>query len=137
MAITIVGIPFTWAHVKLPRTRSTRRRTWPPGLRYPLPLWISLEAIGKVLSQGYDSALMRGDSTMAQELMIDVHRNEISISVRGTCLKMTCRKNEAPWGLTCTELRGDDPEAIFTRDEFKTLAWTTANAKARELGWIA
>src|SRR4029078_11512513 len=73
---------------------------------------------------------------MAQELMIDVHRNEISISVRGTCLKMTCRKSEAPWGLTCTELRAEDPEAIFTRDEFKTLSWTTANDKAREMGWI-
>jgi hypothetical protein len=68
---------------------------------------------------------------MAQELMIDVHRDEIEISVRGTCLKMTCRKSKAPWGLTCTELRAEDPEAIFTRDEFKTLAWTTANAKAR------
>ena len=74
---------------------------------------------------------------MAQELMIDVHRNEISISVRGTCLKMTCRKSDAPWGLMCTELRAEDPEAIFTRDEFKKLAWTTANAKAREMGWIA
>jgi hypothetical protein len=74
---------------------------------------------------------------MAQELMIDVHRNEISISVRGTCLKMTCRKSEAPWGLTCIDLRADDPGAIFTRDEFKTLAWKTANAKAREMGGIA
>ena len=26
-------------------------------------------------------------------------------------------------GLVCTELRADDPEAIFTRDEFKELAW--------------
>jgi hypothetical protein len=69
---------------------------------------------------------------MAQELMIDVHRDEIEISARGTCLK----KSEAPLGLTCTELRAEDPEAIFTRDEFKTLAWTTANAKAREMGWI-
>jgi len=74
-----------------------------------------------------------GGPGMAQELIIDVHRNEISVSVRGTCLKMTCRKSEAPWGLICTELRAEDPEAIFTRDEFKTLAWSTANAKAREM----
>jgi hypothetical protein len=73
---------------------------------------------------------------MAQELLVDVRGPEISISVRGTCLKMTCRKGDAPW-LACTELRADDPEAIFTRDEFKALAWTTANAKAREMGWIA
>lgn len=72
---------------------------------------------------------------MAQELMIDVHGTEISIHIRGTCLKTTYRKGEAPW-LVCTELRADDPEAIFTRDEFRALAWNTANAKARELGWI-
>ena len=32
--------------------------------------------------------------------MIDAHRDEIEISVRGTCLKMTCRKSKAPWGIT-------------------------------------
>ena len=53
---------------------------------------------------------------MAQELMVDVHGPEISVFVRGTCLKMTARKGNAPW-LVCTELRADDPEAIFTRDD--------------------
>jgi hypothetical protein len=72
---------------------------------------------------------------MTQELRVDVHGTEISIQVRGTCLKMTYRKGDAPW-LVCTELRADDPEAIFTRDEFKALAWSVANNKARELGWI-
>jgi len=71
---------------------------------------------------------------MAQELMVDVHGPEISVFVRGTCLKMTARKG-TPW-LVCTELRADDPEAIFTRDEFKAIAWTAANDKAREMGWI-
>ena len=69
---------------------------------------------------------------MAQELMVDVHGPEISVFVRGTSLKMIARKGNAPW-LVCTELR---PEAIFTRDEFKKLAWTAANDKAREMGWI-
>jgi len=73
---------------------------------------------------------------MAQELIVDVRGPEISIFVRGTCLKMTARKGTAPWGLVCTELRADDPEAIFTRDEFKERAWTAANDKAREMGWI-
>jgi hypothetical protein len=72
---------------------------------------------------------------MAQELRVDVHGPEISIQVRGTCLKMTYRKGDVPW-LVCTELRADDPEAIITRDEFKALAWSVANDKARELGWI-
>jgi hypothetical protein len=30
-------------------------------------------------------------------------------------------------------VRADDPEAIFTRNEFRALAWSTANAKAREM----
>ena len=72
---------------------------------------------------------------MAQELMVDVHGPEISVFVRVTCLKMTARKNNASW-LVCTELRADDPGAIFTRDEFKALAWAAANDKAREMGWI-
>jgi hypothetical protein len=73
---------------------------------------------------------------MAQELMIDVHGAEISIYVRGTCLRTTYRKGDAPW-LVCTELSPEDPEAIFTRNEFRALAWTAAIAKAREMGWIA
>ena len=72
---------------------------------------------------------------MAQELMVDVHGPEISVFVRGTCLKMTARKGHAPW-LVCTELRADDPEAIFTRDEFKALAWTAANDKTREMAGL-
>lgn len=72
---------------------------------------------------------------MAQELLIDVCGPEISVHVRGTCLNVTYRKGDAPW-LVCTELRADDPEAIFTRDEFRVLAWSAANVKARELGWI-
>jgi hypothetical protein len=38
--------------------------------------------------------------------------------------------------MVCAELRADDPEAIFMRDEFKALAWTAGNDKAREMGWI-
>jgi hypothetical protein len=53
---------------------------------------------------------------MAQELKVDVHGREISIYVRGTCLRMTYRKGDAPW-LVCTEFGPDDPEAIFTRNE--------------------
>lgn len=62
-------------------------------------------------------------------------RQPIGVNSSAICLKMTYRKGDAPW-LVCTELKADDPEAIFTRDEFKALAWTTAKAKAREMGWI-
>jgi hypothetical protein len=30
----------------------------------------------------------------------------------------------------------DDPGARITQSEFRALAWTAANTKARELGWI-
>jgi len=40
---------------------------------------------------------------MAQELMVDVQGSDISIYVRGTCLRTTYRKGDAPW-LVCTEL---------------------------------
>ena len=116
------------------------RLTWAKSRSYakpnnPLPLWISVERIGKLLRRDYDFDFKRGGVRMAQELMVDVHGPEISVFVRGTCLKTTYRKGNAPW-LVCTELRADDPEAILTRDEFRALAWTAANAKAREMGWI-
>ena len=72
---------------------------------------------------------------MTQELVIDVHGKEISIHVRGTTLRTTYRKGEAPW-LVCTELKADDPEAAYTREQFKSVSWTAANQKARELGWM-
>src|SRR5262245_37498278 len=70
---------------------------------------------------------------MAQELMVDVHGPEISVFVRGTCIKMTARKNNASW-LVCTELRADDPGAIFTRDEFKALGPPLTIRPARWVG---
>jgi hypothetical protein len=72
---------------------------------------------------------------MAQQLMIEVRGSEISIAMRGTCLKTAYRKGDAPW-LVCSELGPDDPDALVTRSEFRALAWAAANEKARELGWI-
>ena len=73
---------------------------------------------------------------MIQELKVDVQGPEIAIVMRGTCLRMAYRKGDAPW-LVCVEHGPDDPEARVTLTEFRALAWTAANAKARELGWIA
>lgn len=72
---------------------------------------------------------------MAQELKVDVRGSEISIAMRGTCLRVAYRKGDAPW-LVCAEHGPDDPGAIVTLAEFRALAWAAANAKARELGWI-
>jgi hypothetical protein len=73
---------------------------------------------------------------MPQELRLDVHGPEISICLRGTCLRTTYRKGDAPW-LVCTELGPEDPDARLTLNEFRALAWSAANTKARELGWIS
>jgi hypothetical protein len=73
---------------------------------------------------------------MIQELKVDVQGPEIAIVIRGTCLRMAYRKGDAPW-LVCVEHGPDDPEARVTLTEFRALAWAAANAKARELGWIA
>ena len=73
---------------------------------------------------------------MIHELKVDVHGPEIAIVVRDTCLSMAYRKGDAPW-LVCVEHGPDDPDARVTLTEFRALAWAVANAKARELGWIA
>jgi hypothetical protein len=73
---------------------------------------------------------------MFQELMIEVRGSEVSIVMRGTCLKAAYRKGDAPW-LVCSELGSEDPDAPVTLSEFRALAWAAANEKARELGWIA
>jgi hypothetical protein len=73
---------------------------------------------------------------MGRELMIEVRGSEISIAMRGTCLKTAYRKGDAPW-LVCSELGPEDPDALVTLSEFRAIAWTAANEKARELGWIA
>jgi len=50
---------------------------------------------------------------MRQELKLEVWGSEISVAMRGTCLKMAYRKGDAPW-LVCSELSPDDPEAVVT-----------------------
>ena len=73
---------------------------------------------------------------MFQELMIEVRGSEVSIVMRGTCLKAAYRKGDAPW-LVCSELGSEDPDALITLSEFRALAWAAANEKARELDWVA
>ena len=60
---------------------------------------------------------------------------DILVAMRGTCFRVRCRKQEAPW-LIAQEYGPDDPGAVITLSEFRALAWATANDKARELGWL-
>ena len=68
-------------------------------------------------------------------LSVEVQGTHILVVLRGTCFRAKYRKQEAPW-LATDELGPDDPEAPITLSEFRSLAWTAANERARELGWI-
>jgi hypothetical protein len=69
-------------------------------------------------------------------LKVEVQGSYILVAMRGTCLRVKCRKQEAPW-LATEEYGPDDPEATITPSEFRALAWTAANDAARQLGWIS
>jgi hypothetical protein len=68
-------------------------------------------------------------------LKVEVQGPFILVALRGTCLRVRYRKQEAPW-LATDEYGPDDPEATLTFNEFRALAWVAANETARELGWI-
>ena len=69
-------------------------------------------------------------------LKVEVQGSYILVAMRGTCLRVKYRKQEAPW-LATEEYGPDDPEATITPSEFRALAWTAANDAARQLGWIS
>jgi hypothetical protein len=73
--------------------------------------------------------------THLDRIRAEVQGPDIFIVMRGTCLRMKYRQEDAPW-LVALEYGPDDPDAPVTLSEFRALAWAAANAKARELGWI-
>jgi hypothetical protein len=60
----------------------------------------------------------------------------MAVSLLGSAAHQCARysKGDNPW-LTLSEA-SDDKEAPISITEFRVLAWTAANEKARELGWI-
>lgn len=69
------------------------------------------------------------------KLKVEVIGPSIIVAMRGTCFRAKFRKQEAPW-LATDEYGPDDPEAEISLSEFRNLAWTAANDKARSLGWV-
>ena len=68
-------------------------------------------------------------------LHVSVENDAIIIRVVGSHHCVTYRRtSESPW-LICTDIR-DDPISPIDRHLFRAQAWTAANEKARELGWI-
>jgi hypothetical protein len=53
----------------------------------------------------------------------------------GTSYSISYRKlHDTPW-LVTTDIR-DDPDSPISKHTFRARAWTAANDRARELGWI-
>jgi hypothetical protein len=69
----------------------------------------------------YRCSLLQSKDHRFQELMIEVRGSEVSVAMRGTCLKAAFRKGDAPW-LVCSELGPEDPDALVTLSEFRALA---------------
>ena len=69
---------------------------------------------------------------------LDVHLavedNAIIVTLPGTSFCVVYRKGAEPW-LLASDIR-DDPNSPISRFTFRAQAWTAANDKARELGWI-
>jgi hypothetical protein len=58
----------------------------------------------------------------------------ITVTMPGTRYSVTYRKGDEPWLLASDSY--DDPDFPSRKFTFRARAWTAANNKARELGWI-
>ena len=68
-------------------------------------------------------------------LLVVLEANTIVVTILGTHYSITYRKlHDSPW-LIASDVR-DDPNSPISKWTFRARAWTEANDKARELGWI-
>ena len=65
-------------------------------------------------------------------VVLDAHT--IVVTMPGTSYSVTYRKRSEPWRFA-SDIR-DDKDSPISRWTFRARAWTAANEKARELGWI-
>jgi hypothetical protein len=70
------------------------------------------------------------------ELHLVVTTGGIVVTMPGTDFVVGYRKVKETPGLTVSHLH-DDPDASIKQAEFLARAWSAANDRARELGWIA
>jgi hypothetical protein len=74
----------------------------------------------------------------AHQLLIEVMNDEIVVILPATSYGVTYHKPASSPGLIAKTLVSKiDSRAPMTHTEFLARAWQAANAKARELGWIA
>ena len=68
-------------------------------------------------------------------LLVVLEANTIVVTILGTHHSITYRKlHDSPW-LIASDIR-DDQNSPISKWTFRARAWTAANDKARELGWI-
>jgi hypothetical protein len=77
---------------------------------------------------------MRNESDDGFAIHVAVVDDAITVTMPGTRYSITYRKGADPW-LLASDIHDDRdfPSRKFT---FRARAWTAANDKARELGWI-
>ena len=68
------------------------------------------------------------------DVRVSVVNDAIVVTMPGTSYSVTYRKRDEPW-LIASDIR-DDKNSPISKFAFRAQAWTAANNKARELGWI-
>ena len=67
--------------------------------------------------------------------IVILEANTIVVTILGTHYSITYRRlHDSPW-LIASDIR-DDQNSPISKWTFRARAWTAANDKARELGWI-
>jgi hypothetical protein len=70
----------------------------------------------------------------ASDVHVSVLDDALLVTMPGTTYSITYRKATEPW-LLASNIR-DDKDSSISKWTFRAQAWTAANEKARELGWI-
>jgi hypothetical protein len=70
------------------------------------------------------------------DLHVEVRGGEIIVTLPGTNFMVTYFKPAGTSHLIARPNWTNDPDASIELGEFLEQAWTAANVKARELGWI-
>jgi hypothetical protein len=65
----------------------------------------------------------------ANELLVEVVDHRVVVRLRGTSLRAIYVKGDNPW-LSLAEV-SDDDDAAISLSEFRVLAWSAANERAR------
>jgi len=77
------------------------------------------------VAQQYDNDL---------DVQVSVVGEAIIVTMPGTSYSVTYHKRNEPW-LLASDIC-DDKNSPISKFTFRARAWTAANEKARELGWI-